>query len=92
MRRGALGLAALAVMAVVHELLAWALDSADLIERLLAPGPEALIAIPAALLLYALRLGLLFVGPGVALLCVLSIASNLRSRASARPSAPPLSG
>lgn len=80
MRRGVIGLAVLAALAIAHELLARALDGAGLIERLLSPGPETLIAIPAALLLYALRLGSIFVGPGVALMCVLAIAWDVGAR------------
>ena len=80
MRRGAIGLIVLAAMVGAHELLARALDAAELIERLLALGPDALLAIPAAVLLYALRLALMFAGPGVALLCVLAIAWDARAR------------
>lgn len=53
------------VLALVgaHELLARVLDRFDLVERLLAPGGEALAALPLAGLLYALRLTALFVAP-----------------------------
>ena len=60
------------------------LDGAELIERLLAPGPGALIAIPAALVFYVLRLGLVFLGPGIALASVVLIAVAAWSRRSER--------
>lgn len=56
-------IAAVIALVAVHELLARALDRVDWIERLLAPGPDVLVAIPFALVLYALRLALVFVVP-----------------------------
>jgi len=53
------------VLLLAHELLARALDRLDLIERLLSPGLDALIALPFALVLYAIRLALVFVAPAV---------------------------
>ncbi len=51
---------------VLHEALARGLDRAGLIERLLSPsGAGAAVALVAAVVMYALRLGLLFVVPGV---------------------------
>ncbi len=51
---------------VLHEALARGLDRAGLIERLLSPsGGGAVVALVAAVALYALRFGLLFVVPGV---------------------------
>ncbi len=73
-------LVALFVLALVHELLARWLDGAELIERLLAPGPGAVIAIPAALVFYVLRLGLVFLGPGIALASVVFIAVDAWTR------------
>jgi len=64
--RAALGLVALGGLAVLHDLLAIALDRAGLIERLLSPhDASALLAVAAALALYALRLSLVVVAPGV---------------------------
>ena len=54
-------LAFLLALLAVHEILSRALDRVDLVERLLAPGPDALVALPFALLLYAVRLVLVFV-------------------------------
>lgn len=63
--RRALGLVALVV---AHEALARGLAAAGLIERLLSPsGAGAVVALVAAVAMYALRLGLLFVAPGVVL-------------------------
>lgn len=84
MRAGVLGLSTLAALAIAHGLLARWLDDAELIERLLAPGPDALVALPAALVLYALRLALMFVGPGAALISVLAIAWGMMDRRSER--------
>jgi hypothetical protein len=64
----------LGALALAHELLAAALDRAELVELLLSPSLDALVALPLALLLYALRLGLLFLGPGIALLALAAIA------------------
>ncbi len=64
----ALAAAALAGLAILHDLLALGLDRAGLIERLLSPyEASALLAVAAALVLYALRLVLLVVGPGLVL-------------------------
>lgn len=64
-RREARLWAAVAVAVALHAALARALDRAGLVERLLAPsGAGAAVAAVAALALYGLRLGLLFVAPG----------------------------
>ena len=50
----------------LHEVMAIGLDRAELIERLLSPGePSVLLVILLGVCFYALRLGLLFVLPGV---------------------------
>jgi hypothetical protein len=67
----------LALLALAHEGLALLLDRAELIERLLSPGPAALVALPAAALLYVLRLGLVFLGPGLLALAVVRAMSRL---------------
>lgn len=51
------------VLLLAHELLVRGLDRLDLIERLLSPGLDALVALPFALALYAIRLVLLFIAP-----------------------------
>lgn len=54
------------VAIAAHELLARGLAHAGLIERLLSPSATAgtVVALAAALVLYGLRFGLLFVVPG----------------------------
>lgn len=84
MKGGILALVALASLGIVHELLARALDAHDLIERLLSPGNGALVAIPTALVLYALRLFLVFAGPGIALAAMIRIMSRWRAPAITR--------
>jgi hypothetical protein len=57
--------AALLVLVAVHEALAYGLDRADLIARLLAPaGAGVALSLVAALVLYGLRFALVFVVPG----------------------------
>lgn len=82
----------IAAAVVLHELLARGLDRAGLIERLLSPsGVGAVVALVAAVALYALRLGLLFVVPGVVLarlvIAAYSASSRARSRASSASAA-----
>jgi|GEM_PF-1292933 len=58
----------------LHEVLAFGLDRAELIERLLSPGdPSVLLVLFVGVCFYALRLGLFFVLPGVWLYTVLSV-------------------
>ncbi|MDB4931008.1 MAG: hypothetical protein JWM10_3492 [Myxococcaceae bacterium] len=74
--------AALLVAIAAHEALARALAAAGLVERLLSPsGPGAALALVAALALYGLRLGLLFVAPG--LVAARIIAALIESRRAA---------
>ena len=56
-------------MLALHELLARLLDHVGLIERLLSPTPglDTVLALLAAAVLYALRLGLYFVCPALVL-------------------------
>ncbi|UJR86441.1 Hypothetical protein I5071_85360 [Sandaracinus amylolyticus] len=77
-------LVGIALLAITHEALAIALDRADLIERLLSPSADALIAIPFALALYAIRLLLLFVAPGLVVIALTARAWSTRSRPAAR--------
>ncbi|WP_053237125.1 hypothetical protein [Sandaracinus amylolyticus] len=71
-------LVAVVVLAIAHEVLAIALDRADLIERLLSPSVDALIAIPFALALYAMRLVLFFVAPGLVVIALAASAQKPR--------------
>lgn len=49
----------------LHEALAYGLDRAELIERLLSPGdPSVIVALFLGVAFFALRLGVLFVLPG----------------------------
>ena len=68
-------IAFLLILLVTHEVLARALDHAELVERLLAPGPDALVALPFAALLYVVRFTLNFVAP-----FLLSLALGARLR------------
>lgn len=53
-------------LALTHEGLAYALDRVELIERLLSPGdPSVLLVLLLGVAFFALRLGLIFVLPGV---------------------------
>jgi hypothetical protein len=59
---------AIASCAVLHDLLAIALDRLDLIPRLLSPsGLDVIVALLSALVLFALRLSLLTLGPAILL-------------------------
>jgi hypothetical protein len=70
----------------LHEGLARGLARAGLIERLLAPsGAWALAALVAAVALYALRLALLFVVPGLLVARLVIGAIERRRRAAHRP-------
>jgi len=61
----------------LHEVLAFGLDRAELIERLLSPGdPSVLLVLFVGVCFYALRLGLFFVLPGVWLYTLISVAIN----------------
>lgn len=87
MRPWARGAVSIAAAIVLHELLARGLDRAGLIERLLSPsGAGAVAALVAAVVLYALRLGLLFVAPGVVLARVVMAAYSASKRARNRAS------
>lgn len=87
----------LAIVAAIgaHEALARGLDRAGLVERLLSPsGAGAAVVLVAAAAMYALRLGLLFVVPGVvvaravnAALGRYSASRRARSRASSASAA-----
>jgi len=69
---------------LVYEALVLALDRMGLIERLLSPsGAGVALALVAALSMYALRLALIFVAPGVVVAWLLIAA--LEARRSARP-------
>ncbi|MFO0713576.1 MAG: hypothetical protein U0353_27235 [Sandaracinus sp.] len=58
----------IASLAIVHDLLALALDRLGLVERLLSPsGLDVLLALGAALVLFGLRLTLLVVAPALVL-------------------------
>lgn len=81
MRRPLAALAILFALGLAHEALVLALDRAELVEQLLAPGWDALVALPAAALLYVVRLALVFFGPGVAVVALAMIArARLRAR------------
>lgn len=59
---------AIGSLAVIHDLLAIALDHLDVIPRLLSPsGIDAILALIAGLALFALRLSLITLGPAVLL-------------------------
>lgn len=59
----------------LHEVMAFGLDRAELIERLLSPGdPSVLLVLFLGVCFYALRLGLLFVLPGVWLYALITFA------------------
>lgn len=83
MKRAARHVMAILLAIALHEALARGLAAAGLVERLLSPsGPGAALALVAALALYGLRLGLLFVAPGVVLARLLAALVGWR-RASA---------
>ena len=59
---------AIGSLAVIHDLFAIALDRLDLIPRLLSPsGLDVILALLSALVLFALRLSLLTLGPAILL-------------------------
>ena len=63
------------VLIALHEALALGLDRAELIERLLSPGdPSVIVVLFVGVCFYALRLGLLFVLPGVWLYTLIRVA------------------
>ncbi|TAK23705.1 MAG: hypothetical protein EPO40_26740 [Myxococcaceae bacterium] len=69
---------------LVYEALVLALDRMGLVERLLSPsGAGVALALVAAVSMYALRLALIFVAPGVVAGWVLIAA--IEARRSARP-------
>lgn len=64
-RREARAWAAVVAAIALHEVLARALDHVGLVERLLSPSGAGLaLPLVAALVMYGLRLALLFVAPG----------------------------
>jgi hypothetical protein len=75
-------LVAVLALVLAHELLAKGLDRLELIERLLSPGWDALIALPLALVLYAIRLALLFVAPLVIALLAIRALGTVRTGSS----------
>jgi hypothetical protein len=69
------------VLTLVHEALAYGLDRAELIERLLSPGdPTVVLVLLLGMAFFALRLGLLFVLPGVWLYAGIRAAWALTNR------------
>jgi hypothetical protein len=88
--RAAKQAAALLVAVALHEALARGLAAAGLVERLLSPsGPGVALALVAALALYGLRLGLLFVAPGVVLARLVAALVGWRRAAALRRERPP---
>lgn len=82
-------LLAAGALLVLHVALVHALDALGLVERLLAPsGLAALVVLPLALLLFAVRLSALFVMPG---LCAAALLFWALRRARARACQPPTS-
>lgn len=68
------------VLVVAHWLVAYALDRASLIERLLSPsGLDALVALLAALALFGLRFAVFFVAPALTLAWWIFVASGQAS-------------
>lgn len=76
MKRSITRLAGLSIALIaLHEVMAFGLDRAELIERLLSPGDPSVIAVLfVGVCFYALRLGLLFVLPGVWLYTLIRVA------------------
>lgn len=76
MKRSVTRLAGLSLALIaLHEGMALGLDRAELIERLLSPGdPSVILVLFVGVCFYALRLGLLFVLPGVWLFALISFA------------------
>lgn len=75
--------AAVALAALGYEALVLGLDRVGLIERLLSPsGAGAVVALVAALAMYALRLALIFVAPG--LVVSWAVIAAIESRRSGR--------
>ena len=59
----------------LHAAMAFGLDRAELIERLLSPGdPSVIVVLFVGVCFYALRLGLLFVLPGVWMFALINVA------------------
>lgn len=76
---------AIASLAILHDLLALGLDRLGLIERLLSPsGLDAVLALVAALVLFALRLGLVVLAPALVLGLLGAWLTTLALRPSAR--------
>ncbi len=76
MKRSVTRLAGLSLaLLALHEGMALGLDRAELIERLLSPGdPSVIVVLFVGVCFYALRLGLLFVLPGVWLFALIRAA------------------
>lgn len=81
MKRPVAVLIGIGVLALAHHALAWSLDRMELVERLLSPSLDAAAALPLALALYAIRLGLVFVAPGLAVVAAATLALRALMRA-----------
>ncbi|EYF02212.1 Hypothetical protein CAP_7355 [Chondromyces apiculatus DSM 436] len=81
-------LAAAAILLALHVALAFALDTLGLVESLLSPsGLRALAVLPLVLGLYAVRLALLFVMPGLVFAALVSAGRTWRARRAHRAQA-----
>ena len=82
------GTLALALLGWAHELLARRLASLGLLEQLLCPSADALVALVAALGLYTLRAILFVFGPALLISSIFRAADNApRAADSSRPCA-----